>query len=388
VGTLGRLGDVDGIGSVVRRYRADGALVAALVALELAGFGQDPDIGAASTALELVPILALLVRRPAPTVAAVAYLLANVASVLLDLHAVNSGAIVATIVVGAYSAGAWLPLGRALVTLAVWFAALSVDFVAGREQGADDLAFAAMVLLIAFTPGVVARRLRQQADDAGRAARQAVEREGARAAEAVASERARIARELHDVVAHAVSIMVVQAAAAEELLERDPARARAALGAVQQSGRAAVRELARMLDLLRGTPDDGLDPLPTLDALPRLVEEARLSGAEVTLEPLEVGPLPPAVELCAYRVVQEALTNAAKHTREPHARVALGCRDGRLDVLVEDDGGAGPRAAEGTGHGLLGLRERVAVFDGTLEAGPRPGGGFRVHAVLPLGGTA
>lgn len=380
-----------GLGEVVdlaRRHRFDVALVAVLVVLELAGFGQDPGIGVASTALELVPILALLVRRVAAPVVAVAYLLANVIAAVTDLHAINSGPIIATIVIGTYSAGAYLPLRWGLVTLAVWFAALGVDFLEGHEDGgAGDLAFAGMVLVISFAPGVVARRLREQVVEADRVAREAVAHETARTAEALADERARIARELHDVVAHAVSIMVVQAAAAEELLERDPDRARAALAAVQEGGRAAVRELARMLDLLRGTPADGLAPLPTVDGLPTLVEEARLAGADVSLDTDDVGPLPPALSLCAFRVVQEALTNATKHAREPHVTVVLSRSDGHLDVRVEDDGGAGPRTVAGTGHGLLGLRERVEVFDGTLEAGPRPGGGFRVHALLPIGGA-
>jgi signal transduction histidine kinase len=98
-------------------------------------------------------------------------------------------------------------------------------------------------------------------------------------------------------------------------------------------------------------------------------------------------PLPAAIELCAVRVVQEALTNAAKHTHNPHVRVAVGSADGVLDVVVEDDGGSGPRAGTGTGHGLLGLRERVEVFDGTMDAAPRPGGGFRVRVALPIGST-
>lgn len=377
------------MGTLARRYRFDIALVAALVVLELTGFGQDPGIGPGSTLLELAPIVALLFRRVAPAAVAVVYLLANSASVLLDLHAVNSGAIVVVIVVGAYSAGAYLPVRWGLSTLALWGAAVGVDFLAGREEGgATDLLFAWLILGCAFTPGVVARRLRQQADEADRAALDVAAREGARAEEAVAVERARIARELHDVVAHAVSIMVVQAAAADELLERDPARAHAALGAVQHAGRSAIREMSRMLDLLRGTASDDLAPLPTLDGLPELAEEARLAGADVALDGRTVGPLPPAIELCAYRVVQEALTNAAKHARNPAVRVALGCTDGTLEVLVEDDGGAGPRDAAGTGHGLLGLRERVEVFDGTLETSPLPAGGFRVRALLPLGGTA
>jgi signal transduction histidine kinase len=373
------------VGSVLRRVWTDLALVGLLVILELAGFGQDPGIGAASMALELAPILALLVRRVAPQVVAVTYLLANGASALLDLHAVNSASIVVTIVIGVYSAGAYLPLVWSLPTLGLWAVSVGIDFVAGRETGPTDLIFAWIILACAFAPGVVARRLRGQASEVRQMALRAAAVERAEAAEAVADERARIARELHDVVAHALSIMVVQTAAAEQLLDSNPERARAALAAVQQAGRTAIAEMARMLDLLRGVATDELAPLPTLDGLPDLIEDARLAGAEVVLEREHLRPLPAALELCAYRVVQEALTNTAKHAQSPRVQVRLSCADYALTVLVEDDGGTGPRASSGTRRGLLGLRERVEVFGGSLDTGPAPGAGFRVRAVLPLG---
>ena len=287
---------------------------------------------------------------------------------------------------GAYSAGAYLPPRLGLATLGLWWAALLLDFVSGRETGGlADFLFAGLVLGCAFVPGVVARRLRAQAE-AARAEVVEAASERTAAAEAVTAERARIARELHDVVAHAISIMVVQAAAADEVLDRDPDRAHAALAAVQHAGRAAVTEMARMLDLLRGTgPGDDLAPLPKLDALVGLAEAARLAGAEVVLDRCPVPPLSPAIELCAVRVVQEALTNAAKHAQHPRVRVSVRTADGMLDVVVEDDGGSGPaRAPAGTGHGLLGLRERVEVFHGTFHAAQREGGGFRVHATLPV----
>jgi signal transduction histidine kinase len=198
-------------------------------------------------------------------------------------------------------------------------------------------------------------------------------------------ERARIARELHDVVAHAVSIMVVQAAAADEVLDRDPQRAHVALGAVQRSGRAAVVELGRMLDLLR-SDDEALAPLPTLEGLPALVADARRSGLDVALHDETPGRYPAAIELCAYRVVQEGVTNALRHA--PGSRVAVRlaqCGDA-LEVWVENSAAAVPSPAPaGTGHGLIGLRERVTVFGGRLDAGPRPEGGYRVRASVPLG---
>jgi signal transduction histidine kinase len=373
---------------LVRRHQFDVSLVALLLVLHLLGFGQSPGVGVAATVLYAVPILALLFRRVAPPVVAVAYGGTTIVSVLLDMPDANSASTVVVVVAGAYSAGAYMSMPRGLATLGLWWSSLLIDFVSGRETGgAADFLFAGLILVCAFVPGVVAQRLRRQAE-AGRAALDAAASEKEQAVEAVAAERARIARELHDVVAHAVSIMVVQAAAADEWIERDPARAHVALRAVQQAGRSAVTEMARMLDLLRGTTTgDDLSPLPTLDGLGDLVEEARLAGAQVVLVQSPVPRLPAAIELCAVRVVQEALTNAAKHTHNPHVRVAVGSTDGVLDVVVEDDGGSGPRAGAGTGHGLLGLRERVEVFDGTFDAAPRPGGGFRVQVALPIGGT-
>jgi signal transduction histidine kinase len=382
VGLLARLG------RLVRRHQFDVSLVSLLLVLHMVGFGQSPGAGMAASVLAAVPILALLFRRVAPPVVAVAYMVATGLSVLLDLPDASSASTVVVVVAGAYSAGAYMSLPGGLATLALWWASLLVDFLSDRETGGiADYLFAGLILGCAFVPGVVAQRLRRQAE-AGRAALEAAANEKAQADEAVAAERARIARELHDVVAHAMSIMVVQAAAADELVERDPARAHAALQAVQQAGRSAVTEMARMLDLLRGSSTHELEPLPTLDGLGDLVKEAQLAGADVVLDQRPVPALPAAIELCAVRVVQEALTNAAKHAQHPRVRVQVCCNDGVLNVVVEDDGGSGVRAGTGTGHGLLGLRERVGVFDGTLEAAPRPGGGFRLRVALPVGGTA
>jgi signal transduction histidine kinase len=383
------VGSLAHIGSLLRQHQFDVTLVSLLLVLHVVGFGQSPGVGVAASLLAAVPILALLVRRTAPAVVPVAFLVSEATSAALGLPDGSSASTVVVVVAGAYSAAAYLPLRSGLATLGLWWASLLVDFVSGRETGGlADYLFAGLILTCAFVPGVVARRLQAQAE-AGRAALDTAASERAAAAEAVEAERSRIARELHDVVAHALSIMVVQAAAADEVLERDPARAHAALAAVQQAGRSAVTEMARMLDLLRGTsPSDELAPLPTLEGLSDLAQEARLAGAEVVLDRSPLPPLPPAIELCAVRVVQEALTNAAKHAHNPRVRVALGTADGMLDVVVDDDGGTGPsRGSAGTGHGLLGLRERVEVFDGTFDAAPRKGGGFRVHATLPLNAT-
>ncbi|HET6937295.1 MAG TPA: histidine kinase [Nocardioides sp.] len=373
---------------VVRRHQFDVSLVSVLLVLHFLGFGQAPDVGVGASLLDSLPIVALLFRRVSPPAVAITYGVTEGLSVLLDLPDASSAPTVVVIVAGAYSAGAYLSLPRGLATVALWWATVLIDFAAGRETGGiTDFLFAGLILGCAFVPGVVAQRLRRQAAS-DRAALDAAATEKQQAHVAVAAERARIARELHDVVAHAVSIMVVQAAAADEVLERDPARAHSALRAVQDAGRSAVTEMARMLDLLRGAASvDDLEPLPTLDELDRVVEDARLAGAFVVLERGPVPPLPAALELCVVRVVQEALTNAAKHADHPRVSVRLASTEGGLDVVVEDDGGSGPLTGTGTGHGLLGLRERVEVFEGTLEASPRPGGGFQVRVALPIAGT-
>jgi signal transduction histidine kinase len=367
-----------------RPTRGDVALVVVLAALEIAGFGQDPGTSVASHAVALLLPLALLARRAAPALAPVAFLLATVLTAALHLHAVDSAAAVFAVVIGTYSAAAYLPLRPAVATLPVWCLGFLVQLLQDRGEVAE-LVFPAVLLVCSFTPGLIVRGQRGQAEDARLELERSAAREAERAAQAVAEERARIARELHDVVAHAVSIMVVQASAAQEVVERDPARARSAMQTVQRVGRSAVEELSRMLELLRGE-DDALAPLPTLERLPLLVEEVRSSGVDVVLSQDVAGPLPPAVELCVYRVVQEATTNAVKHARDPRVRVLVRCVPDGVEVVVEDDGGSGPRASAGTGSGLVGLRERVSLFGGRLESGPRPGGGFRVRAVVPVAG--
>ena len=204
----------------------------------------------------------------------------------------------------------------------------------------------------------------------------------------MAQERARIARELHDVVAHHVSVMVVQAAGARRVIEKDPALARDALEAVEQAGRTALDEMRRMLEVLRAD-EAGVGPQPGLADLDRLVAQVRETGlpVELTFEGMD-RPLPAGMDLAAYRIVQEALTNAVKHAGKATARVTVRHESEALDIEVTDDGrgAAAPLlagAVEG-GHGLIGMRERVALYSGELETGPVFPGGYRVHARFPL----
>ena len=234
-----------------------------------------------------------------------------------------------------------------------------------------------------------------------RATRLEKERE-AQAKVAVAAERARIARELHDVVAHNVSVMVVQADGAAYVLDTAPDRARQALETVSGTGRQALGEMRRLLGVLRtgegtGKESDGeYLPQPGVEQLTELVEQAAATGLTVNFRVEGTPrPLPSSIELTAYRVVQEALTNTRKHGGpEVGATVLLNYGNEDLTLLAEDDG-RGARhelyesgGADGLGHGLIGMRERVGMVGGRLEAGPRHGGGFRITAVLPLKGAA
>ena len=203
-------------------------------------------------------------------------------------------------------------------------------------------------------------------------------------ARAVAEEQARIARELHDVIAHSVSVMVVQAAAANDVFESQPARAREALEAIETSGRAALGELRRMLGVVRGSDDADYAPQPGIDRIDELVADVRAAGLDVALN-IEGAPhdVPAGIDLSAYRVVQEALTNTLKHAQATRVEVTLRYTSDELGIEVRDNGTASVNG-DGGGHGLTGMRERVAIFGGSLEAGPAATGGFEVLARFPL----
>jgi signal transduction histidine kinase len=222
-----------------------------------------------------------------------------------------------------------------------------------------------------------------------RAARLEAERD-AQAEIAAAAERARIARELHDVIAHHVSVMVVQADGAGYALKSDPATAETALKAISCTGRQALTEMRRLLGVLRSAGDQAqLAPMPGLSELRELLDQARSAGLAVSYS-LSGTPreLPEGAELAAYRVVQESLTNTRKHAGlAASASVTLRYEPDGLTVEVTDDGMA-TSAGEPAGHGLAGMRERIEMYGGTVQAGPLPGGGFRVRARLPCGSRA
>jgi signal transduction histidine kinase len=248
----------------------------------------------------------------------------------------------------------------------------------------------ALVLVVAWLAGdnLWGRQRRWEALQ-DRAARLETEREE-RARQAVTAERLRIARELHDVVAHAMSVVAVQAGVANHVIDSRPDLAREAIGTVETSTRAALVEMRRLLGVLRqGDESAGeLAPSPGLGQVPALV--AQLADVGLTVRVRTDGDardLPDGVDLSAYRIVQEGLTNALRHGG-PVADVTVRHRPGVVEIEVSDDGRSGGPSTAGAGHGLLGMRERVAVYGGTLTAGPRPGGGFRLVATLPYGEPA
>ncbi|WTT05820.1 sensor histidine kinase [Streptomyces sp. NBC_00090] len=223
-------------------------------------------------------------------------------------------------------------------------------------------------------------RVRREQWAQQRAERAAAERRRADA------ERLRIARELHDVLAHSISVINVQAGVGLALLDSHPEQARSALTTIKAASKEALGEVRQVLDTLRTPGDAPRAPAPGLGRLPELVEQAGAAGLTVTVT--TSGPpaaaLPPGADLAAFRIVQEALTNVVRHSGSRTARVEIGHGPGRLDLRVDDDGPATGTEAGGSGNGLAGMRERAAALGGTIEAGGRPDGGFRVHAVLPL----
>lgn len=294
------------------------------------------------------------------------------------------GPVLLTVAVACFSAvvaghrrAAWAALGTlwaAHVLVAHWlYRWLPPSGDAAASWGQEAVIAAWVVAIVALAELARARReqwARERAERAQAARRRADE------------ERLRIARELHDVLAHSLSVINVQAGVGLALLDTDPEQARTALTTIKGASKEALGEVRQVLDSLRTPGDAPRAPAPGLDRLPELVEAAADAGLTVHVE--GTAPrLPPATDLAAFRIVQEALTNVVRHSGSRHARVRLDREGGALRLRIDDDGPATGADAGGGGNGLAGMRERAAVLGGTIEAGPRPDGGFRVVAVLP-----
>jgi signal transduction histidine kinase len=263
-------------------------------------------------------------------------------------------------------------LGLAGITLA------TVASAAGPVSVSSALQFGAITL-------VVMALVRRVVGDRERRAELAERERDLAAREAVVEERARIARELHDAIAHNVSMMVIQAGAERRVLDGKGGATREVLETIERIGRGALTEMRRLVGMLRS--DDGipLAPQPGLDDLQTLVGQVREAGLPVELHlDGERRELPVGIELSAYRIVQEALTNVLKHAGESHASVRVHYGADSLELEIVDDGARAPLPVAGGGHGLLGMRERVALYGGRLDAGRRPSGGFAVRVLLPI----
>ncbi len=357
----------------------DAALVGLLL-LFAAGWADRRDQGlAVALPLSLVQVLPLLARRRQPLIVLGIVIAATVA-LTLHFHSLNP----LPPFLAFYSVAAHADRRIALLAGVAGLAALIVPVLHETDYDFTSFAFHLLVFPAAWVLGDNLRTRRAYyAALEERAARLERERDE-QAQRAVAEEQARIARELHDVLAHNVSVMVVQAAAAGDVFDSHPGRAREALRSIEQTGRAALQELRRLLGAVRTVDDEALAPQPGLKLLPELVDHVRRAGLAVELSVEgEPRPLAAGVDLSAYRVVQEALTNTIKHAHASTADVRVRYDDGRVELFVADDG-IGPSANGSTdGHGLIGMRERVALYGGELETAARPEGGFLVRASLP-----
>jgi signal transduction histidine kinase len=348
--------------------------------------GEVYELKPLSAALMLLVTVPLAWRRRAPAKVAAANGFARAAQAIATGTWVATPGLLLPTLIALYSVGAYARGGRAWLGFACILAGVLVSTAYDIPSTETDLwngLFFYLLCLAVFAAGLLVRGRRHSAELEERAAR--LEREHADQARTVAEERARIARELHDVVAHSVSAAVVQAEAAEEVLDDQPDRARQSLVRIQDSGREAMGEMRRLLGIIRASGEAELAPQPRLADLERLVDEARAAGMDATLT-VEGTPraVPPGVDLSAYRIVQEALTNVRKHAgRSAAATVLVRYADAALELEIADDG-SGPGTRNGRGHGLIGMRERVEFFAGEFSAGPGDAGGFVVRARFAL----
>jgi signal transduction histidine kinase len=326
--------------------------------------------------LVVAETLPLLLRRRYPLAVALIVAAVSITMIAADVWLTPLPLGVALYTVGAARADLRELAGPALVVVAVGIAVLGSR---GFEFGAAAarVVFLAAALLLGESIGSRRAYVREIEDKAARLEREQ-ETEQRRA---VAEEQARIARELHDVVAHALSVIVVQAAAAVDAFERNPREAKEPMEAVDNAARAALADLRRVLGVLHGTPD--YEPQPGLAQIDDLAERVRATGLAVSVEVVgKPRELPAALDLSAYRIIQEALTNSLKHANAEHVDVHIQYGD-TLQLDVQDDG-RGPNGTAVSGSGLIGMRERVALLGGTLSTGPTHSGGYRVSATIPI----
>jgi signal transduction histidine kinase len=390
-----RLGDWQARLREIPPWAADAALVlavAAAMALTIAIADEDtsrsPNVLAYLLGLSLAPLLLLRRRRPLGVLLASIGILAVYFG--LDYPAFSAAVPLAAATYSAAVAGhgrwAAVILGAFVVVGGIGARLDEGESLAEVLRGSllTDTALLGAVLLL----GEAVRNRRAWAEEVRGRLRRAEEDREREAARRVQQERLRIAREMHDVLAHTISAINVQAGVAADVIDESPERARASLRDIRRQSRDAMAELRASVGMLReGAAEAPREPAPGLAELDRLVEMA--AGAGLRVEVAVAGaarPLPGAVDLTAYRIVQESLTNVVRHAHASAATVSVSYRRDAVELEVRDDGNgaaSGATAEPDGGHGLIGMRERAAAVGGTLQAGAAPGGGFRVHATLP-----
>ena len=381
----------------VRSLRRGDVLLAAAVALlaqaeTWATTDYEPKAAYATVALAMTVPLAW--RRRAP-IAVLVVVFVPLYAMAAAGERINSTYIMFVLLIAVSAIGitcerrravAGLVLGLAL--LAALLAVEQATVATGEEAPMlGDFIFLAGILGAVWARAVGLRERSQRAGELEQRADRLEREREERARAAVAAERARIARELHDVVAHSISVIAVQTGSMRRRLRHERPRETEELAAIEQTARQALAEMRRMLGLLR-TDDDGpgLAPQPSIDQVDSLVEQARETGLSVQLKMEgDRRALPPGIDLAAYRIVQEALTNVIRHAGPARAHVGVRFGERELELEVTDDGPGTPGNHDGGGHGLVGMRERVALYGGSLETGPVAGGGFAVRARLPIG---
>jgi signal transduction histidine kinase len=383
---------MNGIRELVRQYwfEVPLALLAIEGMIEVIVRQGAPDAPRTSL-LFVVPAVAIMVsplfvHRRFPFMALIGYWLLAAGVTFIDGRLIPflTGVFVLGMVV-AFLLGNLRDAVQARIGLAVVLLGAAVVVYNVPGHPASQLVFIPVLFGICWLAGFVARERAEQAEAAEVRATQAEQGRDTAMRIAVAEERARIARELHDIVAHAVSVMVLQVGAVRHKLPDTLAEPRDALRGVEQAGRAALAEMRHLLDAMR---EDGeqveLGPQPGLDRVDTLLQDVGQAGLPVRLRvDGERVELPPGIDVSAYRIVQEGLTNALKHAHASHAEVSLRYGTDHLKIEVRDDG-RGPVATGNPGHGLIGIRERVKLYGGEMATGVANGGGFRLSAQLPL----
>lgn len=379
--------------TLARRYGLDVliAIGAIEVALEVA-LSRDAAQAPSTTPWFSVPAIAILVlpllaRRRFPFAAAAAVWLLAAALSFVDgrLVVTTAGAFVVGLA-AAFLLGNLRDDRQTRFGLAVAVGGILIVVYNDPEHAVGNLILQPVLFALVWLAGFALRERAIQAEAAEERASQA-ERERETAARiAVAEERARIARELHDIVAHAVSVMVLQVGAVRHQLPEASVQSKDALEGVEQAGRTALAEMRRLLGAMRHADDDlELAPHPGLDSLDSLLDEVRRAGLPVRLQvDGDALALPGALGLSAYRIIQEGLTNALKHAGAGQADVVVRYGADELRIEIRDDG-SGTSTNDGLGHGLIGIRERVKIYGGQMTAEAAPGGGFVLSATLPLG---